>query len=91
MWRLRRLTQFAILIYWPLKVIKQDAHQLVGQAKRRTTKIRPKAVGCGIFGRFSSFDKCRLEVAGDVVSGANVGQVGTDIPVKLGDSRLNRS
>ena len=30
----------------------QEAHQLVGQVKRRTTKIRPKAVRGGIFGRF---------------------------------------
>ena len=32
--------------------IKQEAYQLVGQAKRRTTKIRQKAVGGGIFDRF---------------------------------------
>ena len=28
-------------------------------------EIRPKAIGGGIFGRFSHFDECRLEVAGD--------------------------
>ena len=44
---------------------KQDAHQLVGQAKRRTTKIRHKAVGGSIFGQFSNFDKFRSEVACD--------------------------
>ena len=27
---------------------KQEAHQLVGQAKRRATEIRPNAVGGGI-------------------------------------------
>ena len=27
---------------------KQDAHQLAGQAKRRATKIRRKAVGSGL-------------------------------------------
>ena len=32
--------------------VKQETHQLVGQAKRRATKIRPQAVGGGIFGRF---------------------------------------
>ena len=31
--------------------MKQEAHQLVGQAKRRATKIRPKVVGGDIFGR----------------------------------------
>ena len=30
--------------------VKQAAHQFVGQPKRRTTKIRLKAVGCGLFG-----------------------------------------
>ena len=46
--------------------------QLVGQAKRCGTKIQPKAVGVGIFGRFSNFGKCRSEVAGDVISGLAV-------------------
>ena len=31
---------------------EQEAHQLVWQAKRRATKIRPKAIKGGIFGRF---------------------------------------
>ena len=31
---------------------EQDVHQLVGQAKRRATQIRPKAVEGGIFGPF---------------------------------------
>ena len=53
-------------------VTKQDAHHLLGHAKRRATKIRTKAVGCGIFGRFSNFHKCRSEVAGDVISGVAV-------------------
>ena len=51
---------------------QQDAYQLVGQAKRRPNKIRPKAVGSGIFDRFANFDKCRSEAAGDVISGAAV-------------------
>ena len=38
---------------------EQDAHQLVGQAKRRATKIWPTAVEGGIFDRFAHFDKCR--------------------------------
>ena len=47
----------------------KDAHQLVGQVKCHTTKIQPKAVGSSIFGRFLNFDKCRSEVASDVISG----------------------
>ena len=43
-------------------------HQLVEQAKRKATKIRPKSAAGGIFGRFSNFDKCRLEVADDAIS-----------------------
>ena len=36
----------------------------MGQSKRRATKIRPKAVGNGIFGRFANFDKFQSEIAG---------------------------
>ena len=50
------------------QIIKQDAHHLVGQAKRCSTKIRPKAVGDDFFGRFANFDNCQPEVVGDVIS-----------------------
>ena len=30
---------------------------------------QPKAIGCGIFGRFSNADNCRPEVTGDILSG----------------------
>ena len=40
--------------------------------KRRLTKIRSKAVGSGIFGRFSNFDKCQSDVVVDYV-GTDVG------------------
>ena len=45
---------------------------IVRQAKRRATKIRPKSVGSDIFGRIPNSDKCRSEVAGDVIPGADV-------------------
>ena len=47
---------------------KQEAHQLVVQAKRSTTKIQIIAVGGGNFGCFLNFGKCRLEIAADVIS-----------------------
>ena len=47
-----------------LSATKQEAHQMVEQAKRHATKIQHKATGGGIFGRFSNFEKCRPEVAG---------------------------
>ena len=54
----------------------------MGQAKRRATKIRPQTVGCGIFGRFANFDKCRLEVADEVLSGMADHDVGmNDVPI----------
>ena len=62
---------------------------LVGQAKRRATKIRPKAVGSGTFGRFPNFDKCRSEVSGDVLSGAAVHYVVMDVRSTFGESVLN--
>ena len=48
---------------------QQEAHQLVGKAKRSATKIRPKAGSSSILGRFSNFDNCQLEPAGDNISG----------------------
>ena len=50
----------------------KDAHQLVGWVKLSTTKIRPKAIGSSIFGRFLNFDKCRSEVTGVVIAGVAV-------------------
>ena len=55
----------------------------------RSGEIRPKAVGCSIFGHFPNFDKCRPEIADDVISGMTLGYVGVDVRAKFGDSRLN--
>ena len=61
---------------------------LLGNAKRRVTKIRSKSAGyvSAVF-----CDKCRPEVAGGVISGEAVEYIGVDVRVKLGDSRSNRS
>ena len=59
----------------------------MGQAKCRSTKIRPQAAVGGIFGRFSNFVRCRAEAAGDIISGVEHG--GIDVLVKFGDSRSN--
>ena len=49
-----------------------------------------KAVGCGIFSRFSNLDKLfRPEAGGDVISSVALDYVGTDVPAGFGDSRLN--
>ena len=39
---------------------------------------------------FSNLEKCRPEVADDVISDAGVDLVGMEVRVKLGDSMLNR-
>ena len=65
------------------------AHQLVGQAKRIAAKIRPKAAGSDIFGRFPNLDKCRSAVAGDVISGEAVDYVGMDVCATFAESALN--
>ena len=39
------------------------------QAQRRDTKILPRAVGGGIFDRFSNFEKCRPEAADEDIFG----------------------
>ena len=46
-------------------------------------EIRPKAVGCGIFGRLSNFDKCRPEVAGDFKFGVALVHVLVDVCEKF--------
>ena len=55
------MTKLAVL--W-----KQEALQLVGQAKRRASKIRLKAVGGGISAVCSNSNKCRPAVTDDVIS-----------------------
>ena len=61
----------------------------MGQAKCRATKIRPKADGSGIFGRFPTFDKCQSEELGDVISGVDVDNVNMDARATFGESALN--
>ena len=53
--------------------------------KRRATEIRHKAIESGNFDRFPNFDKCRSEVAGDVISGVAVDYVGMDVRAAFGD------
>ena len=60
-----------------------------GGAKRRATKIRPKAVAGGILGRFANFDKCRAEEAGDVISGVAADYVGMDVHATSAETALN--
>ena len=69
--------------------MQKDAHQLVGQAKRSATEIRPKSVASGIFGRVANCDKCRSEVAGDVLSSVAVDYVTMDVHATFGESALN--
>ena len=40
-------------------------------------------------GRSSNFDKCRPELAGEVISDATLAYVGVDDRAKFGDSMLN--
>ena len=47
---------------------EHEAYQMVGQAKRHVPKIRPKAVGRGIFNRFfKNSGKYQTEVVADVI------------------------
>ena len=71
--------------------VKQESHQLVGQAKRRATKIRPYTIGGSIFGRFSNFDICRPQEADNVITGVTEDYVGLDVGGKfdVDESSLN--
>ena len=74
----------------PCDIWWSSRHQLVGQVKRRVTKIRPKLVVSGTFGRFWNIDKCRSEVAGACRSTVvAVDYVGVDASATFGESRLN--
>ena len=55
-------------------------------------KFDPKSSEAALSAVFSNFDKCRLELASDVIFGVVVDQAGTGVSVKLGDcdSRSNR-
>ena len=64
---------------------------MVGQAKRRATQVRPKAVGGAILGHFLNFDKSRLKEAGDVISGRIMGSYVPDDRAKFGDPSNNLS
>ena len=59
----------------------------LGQEK--ATKIRPKAVGGGIFNSFLR-DNLQPEIVSDVISGVIVDQTGTDVREKFGDSKTVR-
>ena len=62
------------------------------KANRRAIKSRQKPVGGGsIVGRLFELPYCRLEEAGDVMSGVAADQAGVDVGVKFGDSRANSS
>ena len=52
-------------------------------------EIQQEAAGGGIFDRFSNFDKCKRDVAGDFVSSMAVGQVGVNVAAKFGDYMLS--
>ena len=71
--------------------ISHKCEQFSDPRLNHSEEIRPKAVGGGIFGRFSNFDKCRPEATSDVISGARLKYVDMDVRAKFSDSRLNRS
>ena len=48
-----------------------------------------KALGCGIFRRFSNLHKCRPEAGGDVIASVALDYVATVVPAGFGDSQLN--
>ena len=67
----------------------QRCSPIGGEVNRRATQIRPKAVESGIFSHFPNFDKCRSQVAGDVISGVVVDYVGMDGRATFCESGLN--
>ena len=78
--------EFDVLFFTRISqsINQQEAHQLVGQAKRH---IRPKVVWAAVSTIFSNCDIYRPEVADDVVTGMAVEQVGLDVRGKFCDSR----
>ena len=79
------MTSYPLMrLYVPDKSVKFYDPRL-----NRSSEIRPKAVGCGIFCRFSYLDKCQSDVASHVISGVGVDQVGVEVRAKFDASRLN--
>ena len=83
-----------------IKIVRK--RQRCGQYKTRSPPIggvgktpchfnSTQSVGGGIFGRFSNFHKCRLEVAGDVISSRLMGPDVYDNRAKFGDPCNNLS
>ena len=70
---------------------KPTSYLFVGQAQRHATKILHKAVEGGILDLFSNFEKFQPEVADDVISGADVEQLGMDVRIQFGDCGSYRS
>ena len=64
----------------------------IGRARQNAVpqKFDPKPSEVALLAVFPNFDKCRPEVAGDVVSGVAVDWVGLDVCVRFGHSRFNR-
>ena len=73
-------------------IVADKGVKFIDPRLKHAGEIQLKAVGCGIFSRFSNFDNCQLDVASDVIPGAVLnyaGVAGMDVRAKFCDSRLN--
>ena len=65
------------------------ANNWLGRQNAAPLKFDPKLSDTAFSAVFSNFDKCRQEVADDVIFCAVEGDVGMDVSVKVLDSTLN--
>ena len=61
----------------------------LGRQNTAKLKFEPKPTEAAFSAVFSNVVKCPSEVAGDVMSGVAVDQVGVDVRATSGESRLN--
>ena len=79
-----------MVVFGSLLVLnKQEAHQLVGQEIAAPLKFDPKHLEAAFSTVLTNFDKCRSEVAGDIISSVAVYYVGRDVRATFGEPRLN--
>ena len=60
-----------------------------GRQNSAPLKFDPKPSEAAFWTVFSNFDKCQLEVAGNVISGVAVELIGMDVRATFGESVLN--
>ena len=72
-------------------IIPDNCVKISDPCLNRSREIPPEAARGSIFDRFLNFDKCQQEGASDIISSLVADPTSMKVPVKVRDSRSNRS